>query len=49
MRVTILPEAVILTEYCLSTASEEFLIFITQLYIFFVCIFYFALSSDEPE
>ena len=36
--------------YCgLSTASEVFLIFTTQLYQFSSVIFLFALSSDKPE
>ena len=32
-----------------STASEVFLIFITQLYQLLVCLFLFALCSDKPE
>ena len=36
--------------YCgLSTASEVFLIFTTQLYHYFSVYFLFALLSDEPE
>ena len=36
--------------YCgLSTASEVFLIFTTQLYTYFNPFFLFALLSDEPE
>ena len=60
MRTTILPWAIILTKargqynsqgvYCgLSTASEVFLIFTTQLYQYFSVFFLFALFSDEPE
>ena len=59
MRATILPRAIVLTKtgqydgrgvYCgLSTASEMFLIFTTQLYQF-LCVFsLFAHFSDEPE
>ena len=33
----------------LSTASEVFLIFTTQLYQFIVCLFLFAICSDKPE
>ena len=36
--------------YCgLSTASEVFLIFITQLYLYFSVFFLFVLFSDEPK
>ena len=36
--------------YCgLTTASEVFLIFTTQLYQYFSVFFLFALFSDEPE
>ena len=36
--------------YCgLSSASEVFLVFITQLYQYFSAYFLFALFSDEPE
>ena len=33
----------------LSTASEVFLIFTTQLYEYFIVFFIFALVSGEPE
>ena len=37
-------------EYCgMRTDSEVFLIFTTQLYHFWVCIFLFALFNDQPE
>ena len=61
MRATILPEATILTkahwaavnglgEYCgLSTASEVFLIFTTQLYQYFSVFLLFVLFGDKPE
>ena len=60
MRATILPKAIILTKghgqyddqglYCgLSTASEVFLIFTTQLYRYFSVFLLFVLFSDKPE